>query len=477
MRKLLLVLLLGVPFVATVSSAATRCNASSPTRIVVDGITGEVTYPSTEHLIAHPGDIVVIGIKRADLIQYRYAIKVASKEALVTHYTIVGAGTLADAQQDLNAVSAGGGTPGASAEAIPATLQGDYVKAHAALMALRDEVTDSIAALQQTERDIESGIADCAWPNTLATASSNYLAKAGTGPSSYLARARKLRDDLQDILRQLHIDGKTYDASFESLVTGDQTAVASLIDSVETGRAVVNRWTTITVGNPVPYVELRIPINDTSNAFTIEITRAAVSGTSVPAAAGAPAAAAAAAADPPFATVNFESHAASRMGVAIGMAAIGKPDDRTYDLVRSLTSDNKVTVHVRETKRSRLDLKPVASINWYTNPVDSFALQRPPQFLVLAGAEVSSDPKTYLLGAGFDFSGGALLTFGITRYTRTKLATGWTPGQEVPLTSDGTTTVISAVPTRTSDALGYFVSFQLRPAIFARLAKLLKPGT
>jgi hypothetical protein len=211
--------------------------------------------------------------------------------------------------------------------------------------------------------------------------------------------------------------------------------------------------------NPVPQVEQSFIVANDSTRYTAHVKRVALDANgAVPATDKV---------EETLAEIVFEGHALSRLLISMGLAAIYKPDDFSYDIVTSLDANNAKSFHVARTQSSRTTLKPIVTIGAYTHPVDNFrpdAKGLRPFFCV--GSEINASASTYLLGGGIDTPYGLVLSLGVTNYRKTVLGDGFTLGQQVPATADGSGPLITPLPVKSRNAFGYYFGIQFRPAIF-----------
>lgn len=159
-----------------------------------------------------------------------------------------------------------------------------------------------------------------------------------------------------------------------------------------------------------------------------------------------------------------------------GITGVVTDPKMIVEIVNSVNADNSVKATVQRKTRDTFDTKAIASLGVYLfRRVDALDMNRGPVPTLSVGVEVAESPD-YFAGVGLDWPSGLTVSLGITRYSETRLAPGWSEGQTIPLKEDGTPVIASPVTT-TSTAIAPYIAIQFRPTIFSAFSKLFKPGT
>lgn len=464
---------------ALITVAAMTCIATTATAkdVKVSGITysGNLTLP-----VLHPGDTVAVTVQPANLIDYSYTISLDKTEPLnQTMFPVVGVEPSL-ASERLQEVLEIPLAATAAAPDLPPGLLASYDRIAAKYDLVAVDVAKTTDAVEAAHATLNADLlaSNGSWPSAFMasldafrlTAFGAVGSSACTNSSAICSRLSSLNADLDQLERSADriafTKAKATDpptdvtiTAFKSLIQALRVSVGKLVDRVEAARQRVDRWTRIIRSNPMPQVEQSFIVANESTRYTVHVKRTALDANG--------ALPTATAAVETLAEIVFEGHALSRLLISTGIAALYKPNDVSFSIIGSVAPDKTRVFNVVRTQSSKTEMKPVVTIGVYTHPVDNFRhdLQEIRPFFCV-GTEINASVKSYLVGGGFDTPFGLVLSVGLTNYSKTVLAPGWSEGQEVPKNSDGTAAIITTVPTKTRNAFGYYFSVQFRPAIF-----------
>jgi hypothetical protein len=172
------------------------------------------------------------------------------------------------------------------------------------------------------------------------------------------------------------------------------------------------------------------------------------------------------------ATISFETRTRSRINFALGVAGSYQPQF-SYGFVGSPGSSGEVGYRVTEIERTTWSTDYVATIGVYFGAVDDVLdkFWDWDRCMIIFGSHIATSPRFFVVGLAYDLPFGLVLGFGLTPYTRTSLASGWSEGQVVP---ESTKTAVGSVPTTKKTEAGYFASLEFRPKIFQAFVDLFK---
>ncbi len=494
------------------ATPAPAVNASVDT-ITVNGITGSVT-PGTKKVYG-PNDIVTVEVSPANLITYGYTVAVDDSEQLKAFIppvvgapeTTVTAGNAVLFDEALRMTIA---TAAPSNPNLIKLLQ----KARVDVDALAADTDTAIAAVDGMERTIDRELVGNAtqWPQGLTTTrdlfiiaaygSSILTASATTGgpldaltalksagqglcsQGSFCQRTSEVTQEIRHLREQVE-DAKLKDAEaekdatkrqdfslIEAVVTALDSRMTTIGASISSTRERVDRWKAIITRYPTPKLSQRILVDLVSRRYIVTVTRRPLS-------APLPATGQPDLVSEKLSTVMFEGHTRSRFLLATGVGLLSKAQDRAFEVQTRLDGNTK-KFFVAEKSTKRTEFKPLMTIGTYLSPVDNFVVDQrwTPRPFFSVGTDLSSSPSFYLVGGGIDFPVGLTLNGGITTYEATRLGKGYVVGQEIPgvdSSSDHVPLVTTAtLPLRTDRKVGYYISIQFRPAIFAAFRDLAK---
>jgi hypothetical protein len=262
----------------------------------------------------------------------------------------------------------------------------------------------------------------------------------------------------EDYTRQLNAA-----TSLEKAVEDLHTRIAATWTELAQVRRTAGRWNRIIQSNPEPIIQQNFLIDRRSKRYTIGILRTPLTEVAKgheekPPDEGSKVSAIT------IASFSYESHAPHRFNVSLGLAGLWRGDDKEFGIQSSPDGSGGVEFKVQETDSATFELEPVALLGIYFRGVDNYDRTRKPALMLNIGTEISTSPEDFLLGAAVDFRSGLVLGAGLTYYEKTELAKGWEIGQTVPSISGEP--VIDAVPTKSDDDIGYYITIAFRPAIF-----------
>lgn len=473
--------LIAVVFVASLlPGTSSRLGAIEDHVIMVNGLSGAVTPGSLT--IARPGDTVTVRVCPADLINYSYSIDKAKEEALTETFPIVGVTTAPS--KATGAVSQA--AIGARISKQPLKTDEDFLNT---FLTLRDDlaqqrrqVNSALDTIGLAMASLSSLSGSCdAWPKLIQDAT-------GTQSESFSTKAKDRGNDidglevrLQDFLAaidehnlQAESSGGKSSTFLNDLSTKAATFQAAITDmrkSLSSGSKIVDRWSRIIALHPMPKLEQKFPMPQTSTRISFSVSRTPITDAARNEAPEGTEPAKVAASV--IATTTVENRAYHRFNVSLGMVGTWKKDNVDFDIAPSVDSASSVTFHVRQTKKDQFGTEAAAFLGIYLHQIDPFADPRPPAWMVMLGSEISSSPKDFFVGLGLDTKQGVVFGFGITEYQSVDLAQGLKPGQEVPGMNGKP---LFSLSKSNKDTIGGYLFLGFRPSIFRAFLDSRKPS-
>lgn len=450
--------------------------------VTVNGLTGEVSNPIN---VARPQQLIEVKVCPADLINYEYSIEKTKEEKLQEGFSIVGVGPVFDIVSGGGDAALGKGSAAArltaEANADSKLLLDEYWSLRKAIVERRTAVDDAVKIVGTAASGILfQGVKGCdSWPQVIQIVAGN-----GTNTPPFFAvydaqsvEVRKLEDHRQDILTKIEdirltnlaqnlTEGGDFLDALKQDVDVLNGAISPLQTALDTARDHVVRWSTIMLRNPAPALSQIFLMPETSTRYTIGVKRKPITPLSRKEQTET---------DPAkvqliqFASTTFENRALHRFNISLGMVAVGRQDNRDFEVVSSLDADNNPVYHVREAKRDEVEIEAATFLGIYFHPVDNYNPTRPAAWMVMLGTEISASPTDFFLGLGRDTRQGVIFGFGLTEYEGITPAKGWKVGQVIPTITTGADAgkpKIATVPKQKKDTIGAYLFLGFRPSIF-----------
>ena len=436
--------------------------------IVVNGLTGKISPAiDSKQLIYYPGDIITIRIDRANLLCYTYQVVLTSGQKLEQSYSIVGIGVVKQSKE--------GEAPakGFSVQALNPTVTLDDV---GKLVRGLWEHEDALTNFYRNPSFIFAN--DISWSESLR----NEMTRWSLFSDSFRSKSRDLSGQLDALYAQNLSTANTKKGT-------DSTKARGLMVKLDSARAnmsrathnfkamdaILMRWSGILAEYASPVLDQSFRVDNESKRYIVQVKRVRVNeaqlldlGVELETIRD----------TITIATIPFEGHQKSRINLSIGFSVIYRPDNYSYGFVGTPKSDSMLTYTVQRTGDSQVALKPLVMIGVYFGSVDDFDLRRPEcsirNFMFMVGTELNLPINTLVVGLGYDFPIGLVLSGGATIYNKVVPASGWSEGQQVTLRN--LANVSSILPTESRSELGYYFSIGFRPSIFEALYGLIKPS-
>lgn len=470
---------------------ATSMAFFQPTNVVVDGISGEITYPDGPIPILYPKDKVKVILKNINLVHYAYKISIGQEE-LKMAYPIVGVGDgfvvqssdsesfVQDeeaSEKSLEAISKGRWAP---EDFIKVFDRFEVLKMQS--NALIKRVNATIAVVETAETRVnQSHLNYQPAIDTFNKKFCDHLADFQKYNST-LAALRTYYDRLVLLIslgviqppESFNLSQLGLNSKMDNLRTSLSNSYAGLL----TTQKQVQHWESILAAHPSAQLTQSFTVGRGNHRYTIQILRKPVT------------ASAQAALQTQFnqgiappeggdekkaesdyqvlASFSYEGHTRHRFNLSVGLAYLDKQDDRTFAVQETPNDADGLDYFLREATSEQQVMVPVAQLGMYFKPFDPFDPQDKVGWMFNLGTEISDKPDYYFAGLSMDTHWGMTVGFGIFTYEGTELAEGWQLGDSIAVDTMSMMPIISDIPTQKSTELGSYVHLSFRPSIFKK---------